>query len=159
MDKSKKKDKTLSQDLALKLNGKNLFFQSNSCKYFLDSNHSGDLFINPTERQGFQKWEFQLADLPGFYFIKNTITGLYFSSNECGELFCNIFNANSSYQRWRVNLTSEAEWYVIFNVGNDMILGLNKGNKVILKIFDKVLFEKLEIMFVFLLFSKKPEKR
>jgi hypothetical protein len=159
MDKSKKKDKTLSNEMALKLNGKNLFLQSNACKYYLDSNNSSDLFLNPTERQGFQKWEFQTADLPGFYFIKNTITGLYVSSNECGELFCNIFNPNSSYQRWRINLTSEPEWYVIFNVGNDLILGLNKANKLMLKVFDKVLFEKLEIMYAFLLFAKKPEKR
>ena len=159
MDKNKKKDKTLNNNMALKLNGKSFFFQSFSCKYYLDSNHCGDLFLNPTERQGFQKWEFQMADLPGFYFIKNTFTGLYASSNESGELFSNIFNPNSSYQRWRVNLTSEPEWNVIFNVGNDLILGLNKENKLMLKVFDKVLFEKLETTYVFLLFSKKPEKR
>lgn len=159
MDKNKKKDKTLSNDLALKLKGKSLFFQSFSCKYYLDSNNSGDLFLSSTERQGFQKWEFQMADLPGFYFIRNTITDLYVSSNECGELFCNILNPNSSYQRWRVNLTSEPEWHVIFNVGNDLILGLNKLNKLMLKVFDKALFEKLDTMFAFLLYSKKPEKR
>lgn len=159
MDKSKKKDKTLSNDMALRLNGKSLFFQSNCVKTYMDSNHSGDLFLSSTERQGYQKWEFQIADMPGFYFVKNSVTGLYLSSNECGELFCNVFNPNSSYQRWRVNLTSEPEWYVIFNVGNEMVLGLNKFNHPMLKVFDKVLFEKLESSYVFLLFAKKPEKR
>ncbi len=159
MDKKKKNDKSLKDDMALKLNGKSLFFQSNACKYYLDSNNQGDLFLNPTERQSFQKWEFQTADLPGFYFIKNTVTGFYVSSNEFGELFCNIFSPNSSYQRWKVNLTSEPEWYVIFNVGNDLILGLNKSNKLIMKEFNKVLYEKLENTYVFLMFAKKPEKR
>ena len=159
MDKSKKKVQTLSNDLALRFNGKSLFFQNKCTKTYVDSNHCGDLFLSAKERQGYQKWEFQVADLAGFYFIKNLITGLYLSSNECGEIFCNVFNPNSSYQRWRVNLTSEPEWYVMFNVGNDMVLGINKLNKPIIKVFDKELFNKLESSYAFLLFAKKPEKR
>jgi len=159
MDKSKKKLQTLRNDMALKFNGKTLFFQSKCVKTFVDSNHCGELFLSSTERQGYQKWEFQMADLPGFYYIKNVTTGLYISSNECGEIFCNVLDPNSSYQRWRVNLTSEPEWYVLYNVGNDMVLGINKFNKLLMRVFDKELFNKLESSYVFLLYAKKPEKR
>ena len=156
---SKNKNKTMSNDLALKLNGKSLFIQSNFCKYFFDANNSGDLFLNINERLANQKWEFQIADLPGFYFIKNIATGLFFSSNDFGDIFCNVLDPYSSYQRWRINLTSEPDCYVILNVGNDFILSCNKLNKLLLKEFDKKLFEKLEMPFAFLMFSRKPEKR
>lgn len=159
MDKNKKKTKTMLNDLATKFNGKSLFVQQYSCKYYLDSNNSGDLFLNNTERVGFQKWEFQIADLPGYYYIKNTITGLYFSSNEYGELFCNVFNPHSSYQIWKVHLTSEADFFVILNVGNDLVLTLNKLNKIVLKTLDKEMFTNLNTQLAFLLYAKKPEKR
>jgi len=156
---SKNKSKNMTNDLALKFNEKSLFIQNFSCKYFLDSNYAGDLFLYHYERQGFQKWEFQIADLPGIYYIKNTITGLYFSSNECGDLFCNVLKPTSSYQRWKIHLTTEPDWYTIINLGNDLILTHNKINRIMLKDFDKKLLEKIENPFVFLLYAKKPEKR
>lgn len=158
--KSKAKKKTMGKDLALKLNAKLLFIQSNFCKYYLDSNNSGDLFLNSSERPPFQKWEFQIADEPGFYFIKNLSTGLYFSSNHLGELFCNVLNPYSSYQRWRINLTSDVDSYCISNVGNDLLLCCSKMNKLFMQIFEeKKLLNELEVCYSFLMYPKKPERR
>ncbi len=159
MDKNKKKAKMMLNDLATKFNGKILFIQHSTSKYYVDSNNSGDLYLNNNERVGFQKWEFQNTDIPGNYYIKNSITGLYLNSNEFGELYCYLFNPFSSYQMWKVHLTTEANFYVILNVGNDLALTANKFNKIMLYYFDKIMFDQLDTNVSYLLYAKKPEKR
>jgi hypothetical protein len=160
MDKnSKNKNKVMFKELALRLNNKGFYLQSNYCKYFLDSNNNGDLFLNKNERTANQKWEFFTPDTAGEYFLKNISTGLYLSSNDYGDLFTDVQILDSSYQRWKIHNTTDADNYTIINKANDLIISCNKTNKIIMKPIDPIVYEKLEFMFVFTFTAKKAVKK
>ena len=159
MDKKKNKCKTMSKDLALRLNNKILYLQSNFCKYFLDSNNNGDLFLNRNDRVANQKWEFSTPDVAGEYFLKNVSTGLYLSTNDYGDLFTDIQILESSYQRWKIHNTTDPDNYTIVNKGNDLIISCNKTNKIIMRPIDPIVYENLENPFLFTSMAKKVVKK
>jgi hypothetical protein len=157
---SKNKDKKMSKDLASKLNNKGFYIQSNYCKYFIDSNNNGDLFLNRNDSAN-QKWEFHTPDTPGEYFLKNTSTGFYLSTNDYGDLFTDIQIMESSYQRWKIHITTDADNYTIINKANNFIIGCNKTNKIIMKSIDinPLINEKLDFNYVFTFMAKKAVKK
>ena len=160
MDKnSKNKNKTMSKDLALRLDSKTFYIQSNFSKYFIDSNNNGDLFLNRNDRVANQKWEFTTPDTAGEYFLKNVATGLFLSTNDYGDLFTDIHILESSHQRWKVHNTSDADNYTFVNKGNDFMLVCSNRNIILMKPIDPILFEKLEMPFVFTTMAKKIVKK
>ena len=71
-----------NNELDFNLNKKSFYIQSSHpiCRYFVDSSHQGNICLFIYDTQRFQKWEFQNADSPGIYYIKNLNTGFYISS-------------------------------------------------------------------------------
>ena len=80
-------------------------------------------------------------------------------TSDLGEIFCNINNSNSSYQKWKIHLTTDPENYIVINVGNDLVLFCSKAYKIFMTEIDKKLYEKLEMPFVFSMFLKKNDKK
>ena len=155
----KKNQKEMKQDLAPRLNNKTLLIESNYCKYFMDSNNNGDLFLNKDDRTANQKWEFFTPDVAGEYFLKNVASGFYLASNDYGDLFTDVQVLESSFQRWKIHQTTDPDNYTIVNKGNDMIMFVHKSNKVMMQEINPMLFEDLDMAFVFTTMARKAVKK
>ena len=157
--KNAKKLKDMKQELATKLNNKTLYIQSNFCKYFIDSNNNGDLFLNKDDRVANQKWEFSTPDVAGEYFLKNISSGFYLASNDYGDLFTDVQIIESSFQRWKIHQTTDPDNYTIVCKGNDMIMFVHKSNKVMMQNLDPIAFTDLEQANVFTTMARKVVKK
>ena len=80
---------------------------------YLDTNSYGELFYEQNLRLN-SKWEF--VNDQGSYYIKNSITGLYISTDVNSNLFCYMLESYNSYQKWIIYETTEKDCFIIQNL-------------------------------------------
>ena len=95
---------------------------------FLETNNVGDIYFSTTEQN---KWEFKKTDIQGAYTIKHINTNLFLTSNEKGDIFSTI-DLNSSFQKWFVFNSSEAETYAYQNVSNGLYFNVSLRDEIYL---------------------------
>jgi hypothetical protein len=112
-----------------KFAGKKMFINNVSDMSYIDSNEAGNVFLLREERSLIQKWEFQVTDQAGYYYLKNCLTELYLTSDEIGNLFTTI-GCSNSFQIWKFMATSDPELNVITNLGNGLVIDNSMINKI-----------------------------
>ena len=71
------------------------------------------------------------TDIPGAYTIKHINTNLFLTSNEKGDIFATV-DLNSSFQKWFVFNSSEAETYAYQNVSNGLYFNVSLRDEIYL---------------------------
>ena len=119
---------TIEETKANKMDMKKCYMRNifNFC--FLETNNVGVVYFSTTEQN---KWEFKKIDIPGAYTIKHINTNLLLTSNEKGDIFSTI-DLNSSFQKWFVFNSSEAETYAYQNVSNGLYFNVSLRDEIYL---------------------------
>ena len=82
--KGKVNSVNLVNKICTRLNQKLFFIRSVDAGLLLDSNYVGKVVLSEPDnnRQVYQKHEFSSTEIPGVYFIKSVLSGLYLSGDE-----------------------------------------------------------------------------
>jgi hypothetical protein len=95
---------------------------------YLDTNSYGELFYEQNIRLN-SKWEFVYDQ--GSYYIKNSVTGLYISTDINSNLYCYMQEFNNSYQKWIIYETTEKDCFIIQNLCSKMELNTMNKNLIL----------------------------
>lgn len=99
---------------------------------FIDTNSSGDLFLNTTNTQrSFLKWDF-LSQTSGVYLIKNTSSELYLTSSSSTDVICLPYISNCPNQKWVLYETTEKECFIIQSYADKLEVDVLNGKVFIM---------------------------
>jgi hypothetical protein len=156
--KGKKTIKINKKNTVTLFGGKKNYIFNIFCKAHLDCNNAGDVFYHEKERTFFQKWEFVKPTISGSYYLKNSQTSLFLSSDPSGEIFGTPTNL-TSYQMWNIYSTSEKDLYIVANKGNEFVLDCNIRNTLFLNIIDESNLEDAKKNILFKIYQTLPKRR
>lgn len=136
--KGKGKDITVgfsnSKASLTKYNNKLLFVRSVDANMLLDANYVGKVVLSDPDnnRQVYQKFEVVMTETPSVYWMKSVLSGLFLSGDEVGNVFCELQDVYSSFQKWYL-LETTVGTTVIKNFANNLGITVSLLNELYCK--------------------------